>query len=340
MQQRAKAFLADLAIADVRVPVAIGREAGDGVVAVDHLDLLQTDDAVQLVDGLLHIRGVAFVVARRKRVARVEANGDALIAVERAEHLRDLLEPRADAATEPGVVLDQQPGVFRVRALEHVTDVLGDRRQPCLKPGALVRSRMEDHAVDAQLVRGLEVAGERAFRALAQRRVVAGQVDQVDGVKVERRVAVLRGRLLEGRDPVLVELGRPPEAGRRRVDLYGLRPHRFGALVRQVQPARGFDMSPKNRHSGESKPGSFWHAEPALSVFVMGDLDLAVRGRTYREPEGRHSMVVRGRDLDAGLQHLIARSDCRSVAIVGLPEQVPDISPLVGRRLLPVRPPP
>ena len=93
-------------------------------------------------------------------------------------------------------------------------------------------------------------------------------------------------------------------------------------------------MSPKNRHSGESKPGSFWHAEPALSVFVMGDLDLAVRGRTYREPEGRHSMVVRGRDLDAGLQHLIARSDCRSVAIVGLPEQVPDISPLVGRRLL------
>ena len=93
-------------------------------------------------------------------------------------------------------------------------------------------------------------------------------------------------------------------------------------------------MSPKNRHSGESKPGSFWHAEPALSVFVMGDLDLAVRGRTYREPEGRHSMVVRGRDLDAGLQHLIARTDCRSVAIVGLPEQVPDISPLVGRRLL------
>src|SRR6516225_2597416 len=69
-------------------------------------------------------------------------------------------------------------------------------------------------------------------------------------------------------------------------------------------------------------------------VFVMGDLDLAIRGRTYREPEGPHSMVVRGRDLDAGLQHLEARSDCRSVAVVGLPEQVPDLSSLVGRRLL------
>jgi molybdenum cofactor cytidylyltransferase len=69
-------------------------------------------------------------------------------------------------------------------------------------------------------------------------------------------------------------------------------------------------------------------------VFVMGDLDLAVRGRTYREPDGAHSMVVRGRDLDAGLQHIASRDDCRSVAIVGLPEEVPDLSPLVGRRLL------
>jgi CTP:molybdopterin cytidylyltransferase MocA len=71
-----------------------------------------------------------------------------------------------------------------------------------------------------------------------------------------------------------------------------------------------------------------------LSVFVMGDLDLAIRGRTYREPEGPHSMVVRGRDLDAGLQHVAAREDCRSVAVVGLPEQVPDLSHLTGRRLL------
>jgi CTP:molybdopterin cytidylyltransferase MocA len=69
-------------------------------------------------------------------------------------------------------------------------------------------------------------------------------------------------------------------------------------------------------------------------VFVMGDIDLPVRGRTYREPDGPHSMVVRGRDLDAGLQHVAARADCRSVAVVGLPDAVPDLSPLIGRRLL------
>jgi len=68
-------------------------------------------------------------------------------------------------------------------------------------------------------------------------------------------------------------------------------------------------------------------------VFVMSDLDLAVRGRTYREPEGPHSMVVRGRDLDGALQHIASRSDCRSLAVVGLPDQVPDLSPLQGKRL-------
>ncbi|HVH64362.1 MAG TPA: nucleotidyltransferase family protein [Candidatus Dormibacteraeota bacterium] len=94
-------------------------------------------------------------------------------------------------------------------------------------------------------------------------------------------------------------------------------------------------MRTKNWHpKEESKPPSIWHAVPALSVFVMGDLDLDIRGRTYREPEGAHSMVVRGRDLDAGLQHVASREDCRSVAVVGLPEVVPDLSPLVGRRLL------
>ena len=93
-------------------------------------------------------------------------------------------------------------------------------------------------------------------------------------------------------------------------------------------------MSSKNRHSGESKSGPIWHADRALSVFVMGDLDLAVRGRTYREPEGPHSMVVRGKDLDAALQHVASRDDCRSVAVVGLPEVVPDLSSLLGKRLL------
>ena len=65
----------------------------------------------------------------------------------------------------------------------------------------------------------------------------------------------------------------------------------------------------------------------------MSDLELPIRGRTYREPDGPHSVVVRGRDLEAGLQHVAARSDCRSVAIIGLPAEDRDLSVMAGRRL-------
>ncbi len=65
----------------------------------------------------------------------------------------------------------------------------------------------------------------------------------------------------------------------------------------------------------------------------MSDLELPIRGRTYREPEGPHSVVVRGRDLDAGLQHAAARSDCRALAVIGLPADDRDLSVLAGRRL-------
>jgi molybdenum cofactor cytidylyltransferase len=70
-------------------------------------------------------------------------------------------------------------------------------------------------------------------------------------------------------------------------------------------------------------------------VFVMSDLELPIRGRTYREPEGPHSLVVRGKDLEAGLQHMAARSDCGSMAVITLPTTNPtDLSALRGRRLL------
>ncbi|MEP6752390.1 MAG: nucleotidyltransferase family protein [Candidatus Dormiibacterota bacterium] len=71
-----------------------------------------------------------------------------------------------------------------------------------------------------------------------------------------------------------------------------------------------------------------------MTVFVMSDLELPIRGRTYREPEGPHCVVVRGRDIESALQHVAAREDCRSLAVINLPPTVPDLSALAGRRLL------
>jgi CTP:molybdopterin cytidylyltransferase MocA len=79
-------------------------------------------------------------------------------------------------------------------------------------------------------------------------------------------------------------------------------------------------------------PCLVWHAE--VVVFVMSDLELPIRGRTYREPEGAHSVVVRGRDMESALQHAAERADCRTLAVISLPATVPDLSALAGRRLL------
>src|SRR5438128_12450404 len=100
--------------------------------------------------------------------------------------------------------------------------MLGDRRKALLEPRAFVRPRVKDHAVDAELVRRPQIAGQRALRALAERGVVARQFAQVDGVKVERRVAVAGRRLREGRSPGFFHLGRPPESARSMVGLYDL----------------------------------------------------------------------------------------------------------------------
>jgi molybdenum cofactor cytidylyltransferase len=69
-------------------------------------------------------------------------------------------------------------------------------------------------------------------------------------------------------------------------------------------------------------------------VYLMSDLDLPLRDRVYREPDGPHVAIVRGRDLDAALDHLDARPDCRALAVVGMPKETPDLELLSGRRLL------
>ncbi len=87
------------------------------------------------------------------------------------------------------------------------------------------------------------------------------------------------------------------------------------------------------RLRGARIAGPVCNIEREVSVFVMSDLELPIRGRTYREPEGPHSVVVRGRDVEQALQHVAARNDCRALAVVGLPPSGPDFSTMKGRRV-------
>src|SRR5215467_12801648 len=87
-------------------------------------------------------------------------------------------------------------------------------------------------------------------------------------------------------------------------------------------------LVPSGADDGRDHLGKF----PQSMVYLMSDLDLPIRDRIYREPEGPHVVVVRGRDLDAALDHLDSRPDCRALAVVGLPPDVPDLELISGRR--------
>jgi CTP:molybdopterin cytidylyltransferase MocA len=71
-----------------------------------------------------------------------------------------------------------------------------------------------------------------------------------------------------------------------------------------------------------------------MSVLFFSPLDYPMRGRVFRVPEDPHVAVASGADLSAALEHLAARPDCSGLAILGVPEQQPELEPLAGRRLL------
>jgi molybdenum cofactor cytidylyltransferase len=70
-------------------------------------------------------------------------------------------------------------------------------------------------------------------------------------------------------------------------------------------------------------------------VFLMGDLDLPLRDRIYREPDGPHVLICLGNLLEDALDHVAARPDCRALGVLGLPAYAPpDLRVLEGRRFL------
>jgi CTP:molybdopterin cytidylyltransferase MocA len=71
-------------------------------------------------------------------------------------------------------------------------------------------------------------------------------------------------------------------------------------------------------------------------VFLMGDLDLPLRDRIYREPDGPHVVLCLGKLLEDALDHVAARPDCRALGVLGLPPYAPpeELRVLEGRRFL------
>ena len=165
-------------------------------------------------------------------MARVEADAEPRVPVERVDEDRELVDRAADRAAGAGGVLEQEPGRVGA-AVEHLSSAGTQRSTPAFKPGAEVRADVEDDAV------GLDRAGRvdgRAHRraALAVDRLVRRrEVAEVERVHEHGADPGLGSPLAEAREILLGVLGEAPRARALGEEL-----HRVGAdLGRPVERA-------------------------------------------------------------------------------------------------------
>src|SRR5690606_36916897 len=109
MRQEGAEPLADLALADVLVAIAVRAERCLRVVEVDRAKSLGADRLVELLEPVVEHRAIGHVDAAHPPVARVEAHAEARVAIGRLDELRELVDVAPDRAALPRAVLKEQP---------------------------------------------------------------------------------------------------------------------------------------------------------------------------------------------------------------------------------------
>ena len=76
IEEPAKPFLSNIAVSDVFMPVDVGSEWSFGIVGVDHENVIDVENAVNIRDGFLDSSGRRDVVAGGVAMAGVDAEAD------------------------------------------------------------------------------------------------------------------------------------------------------------------------------------------------------------------------------------------------------------------------
>ena len=124
----------------------------------------------------------AEVEAGRVGVAGVEADPQRFAAARAVEQRRHVVEPAAEAAPLAGGHLQQQPHAQAARPFVHLGQRSGGRVDAVVPPGADVGARVQNHEVQAQLLRGQQLLDQRVAALIQDDRVAGGQVDEVGRV--------------------------------------------------------------------------------------------------------------------------------------------------------------
>src|SRR5690242_16236470 len=240
-QERRQPGLAELAVRQVLVPVAVRAERHGGVVHVDAREAVEPEVGLEVVHHPREPVVRSDVEAAGEHVAAVEAHADPLRPAAEVDELVELLERPADRASRPGGVLEEEAA--RVGLAEHLLDRLTDALQGRRKRLLQRRSGMDHHAVGADRVAHPERVRERGQRLLPHLAVLRRQVDQVDGVddhRLDRSAVHQRAELL---DVGVLPGGRPPHAWGLVEDLDRVAVQLDAAPMRLHETARRRDVS-------------------------------------------------------------------------------------------------
>ncbi len=107
-EKHGQARLADLALAQVGVAVAVAAERDLRVVDMQAAQALETNLGFELVDDLAQGFDGPDLIAGGEQVAAVEARAETLVAAGKLDQLGELVEVAAERSRGSGRVLEQQ----------------------------------------------------------------------------------------------------------------------------------------------------------------------------------------------------------------------------------------
>src|SRR5690242_6699454 len=118
VEEPPKPFSSNIAVSDVLVPVDMGPERRLGVVGMDHLDVVQAENAVEFGDRLLQTFGGGHVVAGSVAMASVDAETDIDVRELNGElaHQREFFQAAAQGSAGARRILEQNGQIPCVEA--------------------------------------------------------------------------------------------------------------------------------------------------------------------------------------------------------------------------------
>jgi hypothetical protein len=231
-------LVAELSLADVLVSIPVRSECILGVVHMERAEPVEPDSLVELEEDCVENGFVGDVDSGDPQVAGVEADAESGMTVEAVEDDRELGDGAAHRAARSGRVLEEDPRIRALTALERAAEGADDAIETTLEAGAQVRADVEDDPVRLDRAGDLDRVQESVDRLFVDVLLGSGQIDEVDRVTKNCLDPGLLTALLETLDVVGVVIRRPPRARALGEDLHRLTaPELLHAVDRLVNAA-------------------------------------------------------------------------------------------------------